>query len=93
MKYVINNCWGGFSISEECAKELGMPNRYYYDDDDLRADERLIKMVEEDSESVSGPHAKLEVVEIPDNATDWELTEYDGLEEIIAVIDGKIVHL
>ena len=89
MKYVINRCWGGFGISDECVKKLGLSDRWSVD----RTDERLIKMVEEDSASASGHFARLVVVEIPDEATDWELTDYDGVEEIIAVIDGKIVHL
>lgn len=89
MKYVINKCFGGFGASEECVKKLGLSDRWSAS----RTDERLIKMVEEDSKSASGPYSHLAVVEIPDNATDWELTEYDGLEGIIAVIDGKIVHI
>lgn len=89
MKYVINRCFGGFGISEECVKKLGLRDRWSVD----RTDERLIKMVEEDSRAVSGPYSKLAVVEIPEEATDWELTEYDGVEDIIAVVDGKIIHI
>lgn len=50
-------------------------------------------MVERDAEAASGRCAVLMVVEIPDNATDWELDEYDGLESIIYVADGKIHHI
>lgn len=32
----------------------------------------------------------LEIVEIPDDATDWILTEYDGAETLYYVVDGKI---
>lgn len=89
MKYVINRCYGGFGISEEGMKKLGLRDRWSVS----RTDERLIKMVEEDSRAVSGRYSKLAVVEIPEEATDWELTEYDGYEEIIAVVDGKLVHI
>jgi hypothetical protein len=30
------------------------------------------------------------VVEIPNEATDYEILEYDGLEEVVCVIDGKL---
>ena len=32
----------------------------------------------------------LVVKEIPDNATDYMITEYDGAEGIIYVVDGKL---
>lgn len=35
---------------------------------------------------------RLEVVEIPEEATDWEIDEYDGQESITYVVDGKIYH-
>ena len=89
MKIVLNSCFGGFSVSEECMKALDLKSEYSAD----RCDPRLIKMVEEDSELVSGFCAKLRVVEIPDTATDWELTSYDGLEGIIYVLDGKLYHI
>ena len=34
----------------------------------------------------------LVVVEIPDGATDWDIYEYDGLETIIYVLNGKIYY-
>lgn len=90
MKIVINRCFGGFSLSDSCAQALGCSR---YPDEDIRTDARLIAMVEQDSASASGSCARLAVVEIPDTATDWELTEYDGAEGIIAVVDGKIRHI
>lgn len=32
------------------------------------------------------------IVEIPDNVTDWEISEYDGWESVVYVLDGKIYH-
>ena len=60
-------------------------NQYIYVE---RTDPELVKAVEDDDY-----HGPLQVVQIPENATDWELLEYDGWEEIFAVVDGKIVHI
>lgn len=91
MKIVINSCYGGFSLSESAAATLN--TECYPLDDDIRTDPRLVDMVEQDSKGTSGYCAKLIVVEIPDNATDWEFDECDGYESIIYVVDGKIHHV
>lgn len=88
MKIVINECYGGYGLSNWALKELGIE----YAEDIARTDPRLIYLVEYDAESTSGRYAELEVVEIPDNATDWEINEYDGLETITYVVDGKLYH-
>ena len=90
MKIVINRCYGGFSITYACAKKLGIDK---YDASDYRTDERLIKMVEENADEVSGHFSKLSVVEIPDNKTDYEVNEYDGYESITYVVDGLLHHI
>lgn len=89
MKVVVNRCFGGFGISEEAKKILDTDFNWLIE----RTDEQLIALIEEKgSEFCSGYCAELEVVEIPENATDWEISEYDGFEEIIYVVDGKIKH-
>ena len=87
MKIVINSCFGGLSLSESCAQALGCDT---YPDDNIRTDARLIEMVEADAEFASGHCAKLQVVEIPDSATDYYINEYDGAEDIIYVVNGKL---
>ena len=52
----------------------------------------LIKLIESGVDC-DGDFAKLEVVEIPDNTTDYEFDEEDGYESIIYVVDGKIHYL
>ena len=90
MKYVVNRCFGGFGVKEDVLKALG----YGCDWEIKRDDPRLVDMVEKlGSDAVSSSFAYLEVVEIPDEATDWELNEYDGAETITAVVDGKLVHI
>ena len=91
MKIVINSCFGGFGLSDFAVETLGLEDRHSSID---RTDPELIYIIEKfGSEACSGYCAELEVVEIPDNATDWELDEYDGSESIICVVDGKIHHI
>ena len=87
MKLVINACYGGFGISEQTLAFL--PNDYdYYEAN--RNDEKFVEAVEKFGAYTFGRNAKLEVVEIPDEATDYEIDEYDGYEGIIYVVNGKI---
>ena len=84
MKIVINRCFGGFSLSEEAYKFLGLEWDGYgykctsYDD---RTDPDLIKCVETLGDKANGSCANLKVIEIPDGV-DWEITDYDGLEKV-----------
>lgn len=88
MLYVINAAFGGFSVPEEVASELGC-GRYGWDyEGDIRTNETLIAWVREHRDET-----ELALVEIPEEATDWEMSEYDGYESIIAVVDGRIIHL
>ena len=89
MKIVINRKFGGFSVSKEIAKELGLVDEWTLN----RADARLIEAVIKDPKRASGEFASLAVVEIPDKATDWEITEYDGAEGITYVMGGKLYHI
>ena len=89
MKIVINRCYSIFSLSKEAKADLGI-----FDEDEItRTDANLIFILEtEGTDYVSGRYSALKVVEIPDNATDWEIRDYDGCEMIIYVLDGKLYH-
>lgn len=87
MKIVLNKRFGGFDVTKEWATKHGYPNTWNIERDD--AD--LITAIE-NGENINGFYAKLVVVEIPDEATDWEINEYDGMESITAVVDGKLAH-
>ena len=94
MKTVINTCYGGFSLSEEAYKFLGLEwDGYGFKYRDNRADSKLVECVETLGNKANGRFASLKVVEIPDNATDWRKAEYDGTEIITAVVDGKMVDI
>lgn len=46
-----------------------------------RNDPDLVAVVEELGEAANGAHARLKVIEIPDDV-EWEIEEYDGMEWI-----------
>lgn len=92
MKIVIYNSWGRFYLPDQFCVPHGLPT----DDNDFdenfdRTDERLIAFVEDENFQKSNPRdCEFYVVEIPDNATDWIIEDYDGLEWVTYVVDGKI---
>ena len=83
MKIVVNGCFGayGMDVANEF-KELA----YSYIDD--RANPKLVEFV------LSHPDkcGNLCVATIPDTATDWEISDYDGSEWVVYVKGGKIYH-
>jgi len=82
MKVVINTCYGGFGLSKEAYKYLGLKwDGYGYQYEEDRANPKLVECVEKLGVKASGRVAKLKVVEIPDNIK-WFITEYDGIEQI-----------
>lgn len=85
MKVVINDCFGSFSINREIAKQH-FDGKWYEIE---RTNPTLIDLIESGI-NCSGPHAELKVVEIPDEATDWRIIDYDGAEYILYVVDGKM---
>ena len=96
MEIVINECYGGFSLSKEAYEWLGLEWDGYgfkYSNNEQRTDPKLIECVKTLKEKADGRFANLRVVKIPEEATDWKLDEYDGAESIVCVIDGKIKYL
>lgn len=90
MKVVLNKCFGGFSLSMDACVALNLSSPYATIS---RIDEMLITLIEEmGSEWASGSCAKLRIVEVPDDVTDWEINDYDGIETITYVLNGKLGH-
>lgn len=95
MKVVINTMFGTFGLSEEA---LGMLKHrtgesvcsYDYYDKEKRTDKNLVEVVEALGNKACSRGADLVVVNIPNKSTDWDLEEYDGMESVIYVVDGKI---
>ena len=88
MKYVINDDYGGFSISEAAAKRYAelkgiefVPVPYGYGRDIERNDPVLVQVVEELGSAANGSYATLRITDIPSGAQ-YRLQEYDGAEYI-----------
>jgi hypothetical protein len=88
MKIVIHVNYGGFHYPEKFCQRynVGRYDWMDYDNDEYRFHDLLIDWVEKNPQDSEG----LRVVNIPEEATDWQVHEYDGLESIICVVDGKI---
>lgn len=81
MKVVLNKYYGGYGCGVE-EKFEDLVNKYEHD----RFNLELVNFVENNPEDCGD----LEVVEIPDNYTDYDIQEYDGWETLIYVINGLI---
>ena len=81
MKIVINADFGGYGcdVSEQYED---LVDRYEGD----RTNPELVSFVENHPDDCGD----LAVMTIPDNATDWDIQDYDGNEDLIYVVDGKI---
>lgn len=84
MKYVvINDCYGGFGLSDRAFKEYksmaGITAPDFNDRDIPRDDPYLVKVVKELGMSANGPHSNLKIVEVPGDVK-WHIGEYDGAE-------------
>ena len=95
MKIVINKCFGGFSLSDIAMERI---KNFMAIEDEVdyrfgecsRTSKVLIETIETLGEKANGSYANLYIVEIPDDATDFEIMEYDGSEYVIYVQNGKI---
>lgn len=86
MKFVINTCYGGFGINAKWRTKNCEKACY----ENCHKCAKLIQAIEKKEEIVDNYFSKLTIVEIPDEATDYEIQEYDGCESLLYVLDGKI---
>lgn len=81
IKVAINASYGGFGLDElDFIKQFASP------DFETRSDPRLIEFIEENANSVED----IILVEMPADATDCMIIEYDGYETLYYVLNGKI---
>jgi hypothetical protein len=82
-RVVINDCHGGFGLSEDAITRYmeltGQIERDFHHRDIPRDDPYLVQVVRELGDLASGCHAKLKIVEIPGDVS-WHIAEYDGSE-------------
>lgn len=95
MKIVINKCFGSFGVSGKLCKIWNDENyeerkTYDFDSIKMRTDPAFIELVERLGDSACYWGSDLKTVDIPDEATDFMIDEYDGMEKIIAVVNGKL---
>lgn len=81
-KIALNKCYGGFSITEECLalynKLSGLKLKYCGSIE--RDDKNLITAIETIGEKkASGALARIEIEEV---MSGYEITEYDGCEDV-----------
>ena len=80
---VINNCYGGFGLSDQAAlryKEMaGIKDTNWYSRDIPRDDPYLVQLVRDMGMAANGAHANLKIVEVPGDV-EWQIEEYDGNE-------------
>ena len=86
MKILVNTSFGGFGLKDEYYADFMARTQGF---DDIREDAVLIDLVEQGVD-IGDNYAEIGIAEIPDNATDYYIEEYDGKEKILYVVDGKI---
>lgn len=84
MKLVIYTRHYGYEVPHEVMKELGITNPYD-GSVGVRSSKAFIDWVKNSETEFYG------IVNIPQAATDFRIQEYDGLESVIYVLNGKIV--
>ncbi len=89
MKIVINTRYGGFGINSKW-RAKNCKEGCYEDRQKCRKCAKLIRAIEEKEERIDNDFSELTVVEIPNEATDYQILEYDGYEALLYVLDGKI---
>lgn len=83
---VIHRAYGLFHVPAELQTVFNC-SRYPQEEVDLREDPRFIDWV------LNSPNASgFDVAYIPNEATDYEILEYDGAERIIMCVDGKLTY-
>ena len=85
-KVVLNNCYGGFSLSKKACKFLGLkPSDYLASRLYVRDDPKLVECIEVLGEEANGLCADLVIVEYDDLNYRYDIDNHDGLESLVLV--------
>ena len=82
MKIVLNRAYGGYSAYDVSEQFMDLVERC----EDDRTNAELVNFVANNPNDCGD----LKVITIPDNITDMDITDDDGYEGIIYVLNGKI---
>lgn len=95
MKVILNTCYGGFEFSKEMAEEFfSLVDGKDTWHEDYRYHPQAIALIEKNgSEWASSSYSNLVIANIPDDATDHIIENYDGVETILYVRNGKIYNM
>ena len=85
MKIVLNREYGGFCLPDEYAARKNID--VFEHSFEVRTDPELIEYL-----AACPYRTDLKVVEFPDEATDFDVLEYDGFDSLIYVLNGKIYY-
>lgn len=89
MKILINRDYGGFGVKKEFLQAVGLDNLFHDEDIKIRTNPQLIEWVEQGI-NIGESYSDLVVYEIPKEATDYYIEDYDGFEKLMCVLNGKI---
>ena len=91
-KVVINIDYGGYSISNKAWKAIQDAHEpSEIQGDECRTSPALIDFIHKYGfKAASGHYSNLAFALIPDDATDWRIEEYDGMETVWYVQNGKM---
>lgn len=84
MKVVLNNAFTEFGVGMGENGKHFLQRPYWHKEERIKQD--LIEFVE------NNPYdcGDLAIATIPDEATDWEIRNHIGFEEVVYVLDGKM---
>lgn len=88
MKFVIHSSWGTYHIPRIVIERFD-DNKISYsngwdDSFEIRTNSIFVDYVEKSRDS------EYRIITVPDNYTDYKVVDYDGMETLIYIIDGKI---
>lgn len=90
---LLNRCFGAFQLSKEAEEKVNYINKPEYSQckEIWRTDPDIIAIFDSmGSDKFSGSCSKIEKITLPDGITDLMINEYDGVETVIYVLEGKI---
>ena len=88
MQIVVNKCFGCFGLSDAALQSL--PEGIDWSEHANRVNPLLIQVVSDLGPGANTRFSELSIFDIPEEATDWAIEDYDGFETILYVLDGKI---